>query len=379
MKTIDLSFKLKRPILACGADLKGAFALAAGNSAFLFDGFGDLSEAGNFTRYEKAIKNQEKRLKITPGIIACDLHPGYFSTQFAESYQPSTISFQLCKIQHHKAHIASAIADGGVKADVIGVAFDGAGYGSDGNIWGGEFFVGRPGRLKRAAHFDYVPMPGGDAAVRQPWRMALSYLYRAFGRRFLDLNIDFVRRLDKRQCAGLKAMIDKSLNSPLSSSAGRLFDAVGSIVLSKNEAAFEAELPVELEKTAIELCQDRYGFDVKSVKGILVIDFSRTVRGIVKDLSSKVDASTVSSKFHNTIASMISEVAVKLRKKFKTNKVIMSGGVFQNRYLSARAGMLLKRCGFDVYEHSKVSTNDSGIPLGQVAIANAMMRGRRCA
>ena len=374
MRTIDLPFKLKKPVLACGADLKGAFAIAEGASVFLFEGFGDLAELNNLTRYEKAVKTGIKRLKISPEIVACDLHPGYFSTQFAETWTMDPGPLSLYKIQHHEAHIASAIIDNSIKGDVIGVAFDGTGYGFDGNIWGGEFFIGDLRGFKRVAHFEYMPMPGGDAAIKEPWRMAVSFLYRTFGRAFLDLGIDFVKKLDKRDCAILKTMIDKNLNSPLTSSAGRLFDAVASLVLSKNNAAFEAELPVELEKAALELCQDRYDFGINPKKGVLAIDYSKTFKEIVKDIKKKTDKSIISAKFHNTVAGAILQTTISLRKKFKANKVVLSGGVFQNKFLTARASALLKRSGFNVYTHSGVSTNDSGIPIGQVAIA-----GARCA
>jgi len=370
MRAIELPFKVNKPILACGADLKGAFAIAQGSKAFLFEGFGDLADLDNFTKYENAVRAAIKRLKIRPEIIACDLHPEYFSTQFAETCQPSAISFQLYRIQHHEAHVASAIIDNNLKSKVIGVSFDGTGYGLDGNIWGGEFFVGGFRQFKRVAHFGYVPMPGGDAAVKEPWRMAVSYLYHTFGRKFQALSVDLIKSLDKKQCGVIKEIIDKKINSPLTSSAGRLFDAIGSLVLAKHKSEFEAEFPIELEKLAIELCQDRYDFEMRSKFDMIDIDYSKTIRSIVKDLSKRIDRSTVSSKFHNTVASAISETCGRLRKKFKVYNVVLTGGVFQNKFLSARASALLKRASFNVYTHTRVSTNDSGTPVGQVAIAN---------
>ena len=230
MKVIKLPFKVKKPILACGADLKGAFALARGDEAFLTDGFGDLGGLDNLTKYEKSVKESIKRLKIRPEVIACDLHPDYFSTRFAERYALSAPRSALVKVQHHEAHIASAIVDNAIKGDVIGVAFDGTGYGPDGNIWGGEFFTGGLKRFDRAARLGYIPMPGAETAIREPWRMAFGYLYSAFG----DDLPPLVKRWDKKRRAFLKAMIDKDINSPLTSSAGRLFDAVGSLVLGKD-------------------------------------------------------------------------------------------------------------------------------------------------
>lgn len=371
MKIIELPFNVKRPILACGADMKGAFALAEGSKANLFEGFGDLADPANLTKYENSIRRQIKALKIEPEVIVCDLHPGYFSTQFAQAFTDRSRKSVLFKVQHHEAHAASAIVDSGIKGDVIGVAFDGTGYGLDGNIWGGEFFVGDLRQMKRAAHFEYIPMPGAEAAIREPWRMAVSYLYRIFGRKFLSLKIDLINRLDEKQAIALTAMIDKSINSPLTSSAGRFFDAVGSLVLSKEKAAFEAELPIELEKMALEFCRDKYDFGIESKKDGIIIKFSNTLRGIVKDLSLKADPLTISGKFHNTIADVISDVSMKLRKKYRINKVVLTGGVFQNKFLTGRAVELLKKQKFDVYTHLNVSTNDSGIPIGQIAIARA--------
>ncbi len=371
MKIIELPFKVKKPILACGADMKGAFALAKGSKAFLFEGFGDLGDPDNLAKYEKSVKRQINALKIDPEIAVCDLHPGYYSTQFAEHYALSAKRYTLIKIQHHEAHVASAIVDNRIKDDVIGVAFDGTGYGTDGNIWGGEFFIGGLRQLERAAQFEYIPMPGAEAAIKEPWRMAVSYLYRTYGRKFLDLKIDFIKRQDRKSMFRLISMIEKNINSPLTSSAGRLFDAVGSLVLLKDKAAFEAELPIELEKMAIELCRDKYDLGIESKKGILNVSFSKTLRGIVKDLSLKTDLLTISGKFHNTIAEAISEVSVRLRKKYRISKVILSGGAFQNKFLTGRTVELLKKQKFDVFTHLNVSTNDSGIPIGQIAIARA--------
>lgn len=370
MKLIKLPFTVKKPILACGADLKGSFGLAHGDEAFLFEGFGDLGGLDNFTRYGKSVKDNVRRLKIKPEIIACDLHSGYFSTKFAESFQLSVFGRQLCKIQHHEAHVASAMVDNTIRGDVIGVAFDGTGYGSDGKIWGGEFFVGGLRKISRVAHLEYISMPGGEKAIIEPWRMAASYLYHAFGNNLPPL----VKRWNKKEIVILKAMIDKNINSPLTSSAGRLFDAVGSLVLRKDSVSKEAELPIEMERLAIELCRDKYDFDIGTGNGQLSISCKKIVRGVVKDIVKKVDTSTISSKFHNTVAEIILQVSLKLRKKFDISRVILSGGVFQNNYLRTRAVEILKANGMKVYTHSGISTNDSGIPIGQIAIANMRLR-----
>jgi hydrogenase maturation protein HypF len=374
MKEIELPFAMRRPILACGADSKGAFALAHGKEAFLADGFGDLSEADNLERYGRAIKALCRKMRITPKLIACDMHPGYFSTRFAGQYERRTTNDEqrttVFKVQHHEAHVASAMADNGISGDVIGVAFDGTGFGSDGNIWGGEFFTGLPGRFKRVAHLEYMPMPGGEMAVREPGRMAASYLYRAFGENFLSLKVDFTRRLDRKKWIVWRKMIDRNINSPLTSSVGRLFDAVASLVLCKEKAAFEAELPMELERM-IAPCDGSYRFDIKKERSALAIDTRRMVRGVAEDLARGEEKGAISAKFHNTVAEMILKINLGLKKASGIRKVVLSGGVFQNAYLAKRARLLLEGDGFKVYPNSKVPANDGGIPLGQLAIAAA--------
>lgn len=366
MKTIRLPFRVKKPILACGADMKGAFALAKGDKAYLFDGFGDLSQVDNFTKYEKAVKAAQARLKIRPQIVVCDLHPGYFSTQFARDYmqylpdrQAGATRSTLYEVQHHEAHIASVIIDNSIKGEIFGVAFDGTGYGSDGNIWGGEFFSGNIKRLKRTAHLDYVRMPGGEACVKEPWRMAISYLYASFGKDFIKLKTDFIKDTDKKRWTVLKSMIDKNINSPLTSSAGRLFDAVGSLVLNKRCSEFEAQLPIGLERIAETDIDGSYYSD--NSFGI--------IKGVVRDIRRNVRAPVISAKFHNSIAGLI----LKAAKKSKIRRIVLSGGVFQNRYLADKVKELLGKNNFKVYTHLKSETNDSGIPLGQIAIAHARL------
>ena len=367
MKTIKLPFKLKWPMLACGADMKGSFALAMGETAYLEDGFGDLADPDNLSRYKDAVTALENKLKLRPKLIICDLHPGYFSTRFAENAQRTTRNSRLYKVQHHEAHVASAMTDNSIKASVIGVAFDGTGFGTDGKIWGGEFFVGSPKSFKRAAHLEYLPMPGADAAIREPWRMAVSYLYRAFGDAFT------ARVKDADKALFIKTMIDKGINSPLASSAGRLFDAAASLILGREKAAFEAELPMELEKMAPKGYEERYDFDLKDERGVSVLHAVKTVKGIVRDLSAGIDRRLVSGRFHNTVAEMITRTASRLKKRCGIDRVVLSGGVFQNRYLTAKVTSTLRADGFKVYIHSRVSTTDAGIPLGQIAIAQARL------
>jgi hydrogenase maturation protein HypF len=359
MKKISLPFKVKRAMLACGADLKGAFAFARGSAAYMFDGFGDLADLDNYAKYEEAIKGASKKLSIKPDVVVCDLHPGYFSTQFAKNYTQYAVRRTLYEIQHHEAHIASVITDNAVTGDVLGVAFDGTGYGYDRNIWGGEFLLGGAKHFKRARHLDYIPMPGLEMAVKEPWRMAASCLYAVFGAPFLKLKIDFTRNIDKKKWGILKEMVDKRINSPMTSSMGRLFDAVGSMVLGRMTADFEAEVPIMLEETADAGNNNSYNFN----------NVGAIIKGVVNDLEKKVAPSAISAKFHNTIALMVLASA----ERYKARKVVLSGGVFQNKLLLDKSVELLKNAGFNVYAPSNISANDSGIPLGQIAIVNARL------
>ena len=374
MRTIHLPFKVRRPILAMGADMKGAFAVAKGDKAHLFEGFGDLGELHNLAKFSDAVRASEKLTGIRPRIIACDHHPGYASTRFAEVYGLEHFILELSDVQHHEAHVASAIVDNGIKTDVIGVAFDGTGAGWDGCVWGGEFFTGSPRRFKRAAHFEYVPMPGGEAAIAEPWRMAAMHLYGTLGESFLDLNIDFARKLDRRAWHIVRKMIERGVNCPLTSSAGRLFDAAASVILCKMRSGSEAELPIELERVAARGRFDNYEFNIRTDGEKILVGYRKLFEGIVKDMAKGISRGTVSAKFHNTIAQIITEVCSRLKRRTGIDKVVLSGGVFQNKYLTAKAAAILRKKGFKVFLHSKVNTNDSGIPLGQVAIART-----RCA
>jgi hydrogenase maturation protein HypF len=357
-------------MLACGADMKGAFALAKNDRAFIEDGFGDLSDPGNLARYETAVDRLCRRLSIRPEVIVCDHHPGYLSTRFAQRYGLSNLVKQLCDVQHHEAHIASAMTDNRIAGDVIGFAFDGTGLGWDGRIWGGEIFVGRARRFVRAGHFEYMPIAGGDAAVREPWRMAAAYLERAYGS-FKGLRIPFVRRLDAAKWRIMKKMILEGFNCPLTSSAGRLFDAAASIILCRMRSEKEAALPMALEKIAVNGRFDCYRFETEATDGRITIGWSGAIKGIVGDISRGVSRGIISAKFHNTVAAAIVDAAARIRKRRGTDRVVLSGGVFQNRYLTSRAVGMLEKKGFKVYTHSKVSANDSGIPLGQIAIARS--------
>jgi len=394
---IRLHLSIKTAVLALGAQSKSAFCFVKGNTAYLSDSGGDLSDLENFKKFERDIKGLQKKLKIKPRVIACDLHPEYVSTKYA---------LRTTKIQHHEAHIASCIVDNNIKGKVIGIAFDGTGFGSDGNIWGGEFFVGGIKGLKRAAHLKYIPMPGGEASIKEPWRMAFSYLYDVYGkerdwprpegsalpRTFrprsaspggLGTSSDISSSVASPPVADrndiLKQMVDKKINSPLTSSMGRLFDGVSALIGVCGIAKYEGEAAIKLEKRisvqGSSRCrskvQRKYQFKYAYENGIIIIDWESVIRGVVKDLKSGVKKPEISVKFHNTICDMIKETCNLLRKRYKIEKVCMSGGVFQNKYLSEHIKPILEKEGFGVYTHKNIPTHDGGIALGQAVLAGA--------
>lgn len=365
MREVRLPFKAKKEILACGADLKGGFCFARDDRAILSNGFGDLSQADNFEKYQKEVKKVQRAFKFKPKIVACDLHPGYFSTKFAQSYcGPRSMVHGPQYIQHHHAHIASCMVDNGIKGKVIGVSFDGTGFGTDGNIWGGEILLAGYKKFDRLFHLDYAPMPGGEIAIKEPWRMSLSYLYKTYKDNFKNTGIPFLKKIDKNKRNVITRMIKNGINSPLTSSMGRLFDGVSSLIGIKDVARFEAEAAIELEKIADAECDKSYN----------ALNIEEIIKGIVNDLKKKEKTSVISAKFHNTIAQLVKTVALRAKKREGAEKIVFSGGVFQNRYLVTRLKQLFDDSGCKPYFHRNLSTTDSDICLGQIAIANSLTR-----
>ncbi len=304
---ITLPYKIKSGVLAFGAQSKSAFCFAKGNSAYLSGSGGDLSAMENFKKFEKQIKLFQKKFDIKPDIIACDLHPEYISTKLAHDWA-RVIENKVKKIQHHEAHVASCIVDNDIKGRVIGVAFDGAGFGPDGNIWGGEFFIGGAKGFKRAAHLKYIAMPGAEAAIKEPWRMAFSYLYNIYGK---GNALKILKRLDKKKMDILGQAINKKINSPLTSSVGRLFDGISSIIGICDFAGYEGEAAIKLEKIIQGIehrAESGYSFKYKDENGIIIIDWGPVIKGVAGDLKDSVKKPEISLKFHNAICDMIKDV-----------------------------------------------------------------------
>jgi hydrogenase maturation protein HypF len=294
-------------------------------------------------------------------LLAVDMHPEYVSTKTGLSFG----NIPVVLVQHHHAHIASCMAEHHLDEKVIGVALDGTGYGTDGNIWGSEFLVCDLNDFTRITHFDYIPLPGGDLAAEEPWRTAVSYLYKIYGADFLSLELPLLKQIDPEKIRLIIQMIDKNINCPLTSGAGRLFDCVASLLDMVQVATFQAEGPMRLESIVRNGCNESYEFSCGET-----IRFDGTIRGIVDDIIQGIDKATISTKFHNTIISAIFETVNTIRLNEAINKVVLSGGVFQNKYLLEGIIQLLQKNNFEVYSHATVPTNDGGIALGQLAVAS---------
>ncbi len=362
---VDLGIEL-REILACGAELKNTLCLTKGRYAILSQHIGDLENYETLVFFEETLANLKKLFRVEPRAVAYDLHPQYMSTQFAQRLplEPKV------GVQHHHAHIASCMAENHLSGKVIGVAFDGTGYGTDGKIWGGEFLVADFAGFERRAHLRYVPLPGGDAAVRQPWRMALSYLRDALGGG--NLNARFVDQVPKANIDVVDAMLAKRLHCFDTSSCGRLFDAVSSIVGLRHEVTFEGQAAIELEMIADPSVERAYPYAIAD-GDVVQLDMRPMIEAIVGELARGISANEISAAFHNTLAAAMVEVCGGIRKEENLNRLCLSGGTFQNVLLLGRTVAGLRRNGFEVFLHTLVPPNDGGIALGQAVIANAVL------
>jgi hydrogenase maturation protein HypF len=362
---IKLSFPLEM-ILACGGELKNTFCLTRDHYAFMSHHIGDLENLETLTSFEEGIEHFKRLFYIEPEAVAYDLHPDYLSTKYALSLP----DIPKIGVQHHHAHIVSCMAENGIEGDVIGVALDGTGFGMDETIWGGEFLTASYRDFGRVAHLKKVPMPGGSMAIKEPWRMAMVYLYEVFGEEVKDLKIDLMKRVDPQKWNIFETMIKKRFNTPWTSSMGRLFDAISSLLSVRDEAHYEGQAAIELEMIADHGEDKTYPFHIQKDQRPMVIDSTEIVRNVVGDLVKGVSTSKISGRFHRTIARLIIETCEAIRSRNGLNRVVLSGGVFQNIFLLSLVVEGLRKSGFDVYTHHLVPTNDGGISLGQAVTAH---------
>ena len=360
---IRLSFSVDS-ILGVGAELSHCFAMGKDREVLLSQHIGDLKDPKTFAFFEESVSRFRQLFSMQPKYIACDLHPDYLSSDFA-SHQ----ALPQIQVQHHHAHIAACMAEFDLKEPVLGVCWDGTGFGSDGKVWGGEFMYVGYDSFDRFSHFKYVPLPGGDKAALEPWRMAVSYLYQLVGDKFIQLDIPFVREIrNNPELELLLQGIQQKVNAPLTSSAGRLFDAVAAILNLCKHNTFHAEAPMKLESIIEENIEDEYSLDSEDP-----LNFGAVIAQILSDIEWRIPEGIISAKFHNTLITVIHTEARKMKEKYGTRKLILTGGVFQNRYLLQNAEKRLEK-EFTVYCPRMVPANDAGIALGQVVVAANILK-----
>ena len=365
---IFLPFR-SRPILACGAELKNTFCLTKDEHAFLSQHIGDMENEETLEHFENTIQLYKKLFRIEPEVIAYDMHPEYLATKYALE-AGAKAGLKLTPVQHHHAHIVSCLVDNKVEGQVIGVALDGTGYGTDGNIWGGEFLLADWRRFKRVGHLEYVPLPGGEAAIRKPYRMALGYIYSLLGEDFSLEGLPL--KLSPTELEVIRQQVKRRINSPLTSSAGRLFDAVSALAGVRQEIDYEAQAAIELEMAAPDEVDESksYPFAIVEEQGVRVVRLGGLLSAVVQDVRSRIPAPVISLRFHHTVAEIITEMCQLIARDTGIKQVALSGGVFQNRLLLRLAMAALQKEGFDVLTHHLVPCNDGGISLGQAVIAN---------
>ncbi|MDF2988399.1 MAG: (NiFe) hydrogenase maturation protein HypF [Eubacterium sp.] len=390
-KLLQIDSTVKIPsVLACGGELKNVFCLNKGNMFYMSHHIGDLENESTNKAYVNAVEHFKKLFDINPEQIAYDLHPNYFSTQYAleQGFEDKT------GVQHHKAHIASCMAENGLSGEVIGVSFDGTGYGEDGKIWGGEFFKGGYYGFERSGRLQYVMMPGSDSAVKHPWKMALSHLFSAGLLNAVAADDETCRRnggpigetrQDCRILSGISSgdiaftlrMLERKLNCPETSSMGRFFDAVSALLGIKTDISYEGQAAIELEYFARLKGAKPYEAALEfDETGGFVVRTDSIIHQLLEDIQRKKGLELIASSFHSTISEIILAGCSEIRKSSKLNRVVLSGGVFQNITLLGMSFELLKKNGFEVYTHSRVPANDGGIALGQaiMSIANSVSK-----
>jgi hydrogenase maturation protein HypF len=371
---LRLAADFTRHTLACGGELKNTFCLARDRHAFMSHHIGDMENYETLRSFREGIEHYCRLFDVSPELVAFDLHPEYLSTKYARELEETGLP--AVGVQHHHAHVASCLADNErpVEERVIGVAFDGTGYGTDGAVWGGEFFEGSlEGGFARRAHLQYAPLPGGSAAIRQPWRMALAHLITHYGaEETLKLPLATVREAGERNVRLIARLVEHRLNTPPTSSAGRLFDVVAALVGVPGSArtTYEGQAAIELELAANGPTNQAYPFRLRPEGEMWTLETRELISGVVGDLLAGRETPEISSKFHRTMAEAVIAGCERIRELGGASAVALSGGTFQNLLLVEQVVELLAGRGFTVYRHQRVPTNDGGLALGQAVMAN---------
>ena len=358
-----------RQVLACGGQEKNTFCLTRGHHAFVSQHIGDMENEETLEHFRNTLDIYIKLFRINPEIVACDMHPEYISTKFARDFSRDK-GLNLVPVQHHHAHIVSCMVENGVKSPVIGVAFDGTGYGTDGTIWGGEFLISEWGEFRRIGHLESVPLPGGIAAIKKPYRMALSYVFSLLGKDTPLEGMPLAQYSDEYVL--INRQIERGINSPLTSSAGRLFDAVSALLGFTGQISYEAQAATYLETLASGnlTVKDHYPVIISEKNSLIIVKLGIIFNSILQDIWLGVSAPEIALKFHITIAEIIRQMCKIISQRSGIGKVALSGGVFQNRLLQSYTLNYLTEEKFEVFIHHQVPCNDGGISLGQAVIAD---------
>ena len=359
-------------VLAVGGEMKSTFCLLQDGEAYVSQHIGELRDYSAYSFFRSEIDRWEELLRFRPRVIAHDLHPGYLSTRYALEREGSSEGVLLVGVQHHHAHIAGVMVEHGLQGPVLGVALDGTGYGPDGTVWGGEFILADRAEFERVAHFKTYPMPGGERAVEEPWRMAYSIA--------LAEELPWPPPAAEIPASGpseeeVAMALRSGINCPLTSGAGRLFDGVAALLGLCSRASYEAQGAIRLEAASDTRVEDRYSFAIREGGTPWLLDFGPALRELVDDAARGTAVGVVGGRFHNTVAAAVAEVCLKLGEKHGLRDVALSGGVFQNRLLLTGVAKALERAGMSIHLNSLVPPNDGGLSLGQAAVAAARLGG----
>jgi hydrogenase maturation protein HypF len=356
------------PLLAVGAQEKSTFCLTRDRYAFVSQHIGDLENVETLDHYAATVELYKKLFRIKPELIAHDLHPDYLSTRYALETKGE---MPIVGVQHHHAHIASCMVDNGIITPVIGVAFDGSGFGPDGTVWGGEFIIARLEGFERVGRIEPLPMPGGELAIKKPYRLAIAYLHRLLG---YVPDLPFLRDISQEEQGIIIQQLEKGINTPLTSSCGRLFDAVSALLNVRQVITFEGQAAIELEMLSRQDGDAQsYAYGLAKNDGMQEVRVRPLLEAILTDIRSQVPVQEIGLRFHETIARLTRDIVARIAKETGISRVALSGGCFQNRLLLNRTVPLLREEGLDVLLHHQVPCNDGGIALGQAAIAGSKL------
>jgi hydrogenase maturation protein HypF len=368
---IPLPFE-SRPLLAVGAQEKNSFCLTRDRYAFVSQHIGDLENVETVDHFATTVELYKRLFRIVPELIAHDLHPDYLSTRYALETAAHAPVVPVLGVQHHHAHIVSCMVDNGITTPVIGVAFDGSGFGPDGTVWGGEFIVSRVDGFERMARIEPLPMPGGELAIRKPYRLGIAYLQRLLG---YVPTLPFIANISEEEQGLIMQQMERNLNAPLTSSCGRLFDAVSALLNIRKVITFEGQAAIELEMVSKQNgTAEPYAYSMEDCSGLQEVRVAPLIGEIVRDMKSGTGVEIIGSRFHETIARMSRDVVARIAKETGISRVALSGGCFQNRLLLRRMVPLLRGCGMEILLHRQVPCNDGGISLGQAVIAHHSRR-----